>query len=122
VKAWRLENLELSGSDCFVLDMLSVNMPHHVMDLVSPLTFLSQLCFSLFCVYVLLSIYIYGMSTKYLFLKTVCYLYNGNLTLYYTVMFIGTVRYIAVGFFVVCRVNNNDLAKFKYKLYRIRIS
>ena len=35
VKAWRLENMELSGSDCFVLDMLSVNMPHHIMDLVS---------------------------------------------------------------------------------------
>lgn len=34
VKAWRLENLELTGSDCFILDMLSVNMPHHVMDLV----------------------------------------------------------------------------------------
>ncbi len=35
VKAWRLENLELTGSDCFILDMLSVNMPHHVMDHVS---------------------------------------------------------------------------------------
>ncbi len=68
------------------------------------------------------------MSTKYLFIKTeilsdtVCYQYDGNLTLYYTVLFIGTVRFITVGFFVVCRGNNNDLAKFKYKLYRTGIS
>jgi len=32
VRAWRLENLELSGADCFVLDMLSDNLPHPVMD------------------------------------------------------------------------------------------
>jgi len=32
VKAWRLENLDLTGSDCFVLDMLAVNIPHHIMD------------------------------------------------------------------------------------------
>jgi hypothetical protein len=32
VKAWRLDNLDLSGADCFVLDMLSANVPHHVMD------------------------------------------------------------------------------------------
>lgn len=32
VKAWRLDNLELSGADCFVLDMLADNLPHNVMD------------------------------------------------------------------------------------------
>jgi len=32
VRAWRLDNLDLSGADCFVLDMLSDNMPHNVMD------------------------------------------------------------------------------------------
>eukprot|EP00092_Neocalanus_flemingeri_P061273 GFUD01073628.1.p2 GENE.GFUD01073628.1~~GFUD01073628.1.p2 ORF type:complete len:185 (+),score=35.78 GFUD01073628.1:3-557(+) len=32
VRAWRLENLELSGADCFVLDMLGDNIPHPVMD------------------------------------------------------------------------------------------
>jgi len=32
VKAWRLENLELTGADCFVLDMLAANVPHHIMD------------------------------------------------------------------------------------------
>ena len=32
VKAWRLENLELTGSDCFVLDMLAVNIPHNILD------------------------------------------------------------------------------------------
>jgi hypothetical protein len=32
VKAWRLENLELTGVDCFVLDMLAVNIPHNIMD------------------------------------------------------------------------------------------
>ena len=32
VKAWRLENLELTGADCFVLDMLAVNIPHNIMD------------------------------------------------------------------------------------------
>jgi len=32
VKAWRLDNLSLTGADCFVLDMLSANVPHHVMD------------------------------------------------------------------------------------------
>jgi len=32
VRAWRLENLELSGADCFVLDMLSENVPPQVMD------------------------------------------------------------------------------------------
>jgi len=32
VRAWRLDNLELSGADCFVLDMLADNLPHTVMD------------------------------------------------------------------------------------------
>jgi len=32
VRAWRLDNLELSGADCFVLDMLCDNIPHPVMD------------------------------------------------------------------------------------------
>merc|ERR1711992_1615 len=32
VRAWRLENLELSGADCFVLDLLGDNIPHPVMD------------------------------------------------------------------------------------------
>jgi len=32
VRAWRLDNLELSGADCFVLDMLADNLPHNVMD------------------------------------------------------------------------------------------
>jgi len=32
VKAWSLENLELNSADCFVLDMLAANIPHHVMD------------------------------------------------------------------------------------------
>jgi len=32
VRAWRLENLELSGADCFVLDMLADNLPHTMMD------------------------------------------------------------------------------------------
>jgi len=32
VRAWRLENLELSGADCFVLDMLSDNIPPQCMD------------------------------------------------------------------------------------------
>jgi|LakMenE18May11ns_1017337.scaffolds.fasta_scaffold02403_2 hypothetical protein len=39
VKAWRLQNLqdvlELTGSDSFILDMLSANIPHHVLDNVS---------------------------------------------------------------------------------------
>ena len=39
VRAWRLDNLELSGADCFVLDMLADNLPHTVMDQVSFLTF-----------------------------------------------------------------------------------
>ena len=34
VQAWRLENLELSSSEYFVLDMLSDNLPHTTMDLV----------------------------------------------------------------------------------------
>ena len=34
MKAWRLENLELTGADCFVLDMLAANVPHHIMDAV----------------------------------------------------------------------------------------
>ena len=34
VKAWRLENLELSSADCFVLDMLAANIPHNIMDMV----------------------------------------------------------------------------------------
>jgi len=32
VRAWRLENLDLSGADCFVLDKLSDNMPMQDMD------------------------------------------------------------------------------------------
>jgi len=32
VRAWRLENLELSGADCFVLDKLADNMPMQNMD------------------------------------------------------------------------------------------
>lgn len=32
VRAWRLDNLELSGADCFVLHMLSDNLPCTVMD------------------------------------------------------------------------------------------
>ena len=50
VRAWRLDNLELSGADCFVLDMLADNLPHQVMDQVSFLTFLFVfvLCFSHF--------------------------------------------------------------------------
>jgi len=32
VRAWRLDNLELSGADCFMLDMLADNLPHPVMD------------------------------------------------------------------------------------------
>ena len=35
VRAWRLDNLELSGADCFMLDMLADNLPHPVMDQVS---------------------------------------------------------------------------------------
>ena len=40
VRAYRLDNLVLSGADCFVLDMLADNLPHQVMDQVSFLTFL----------------------------------------------------------------------------------
>jgi hypothetical protein len=32
VRAYRLDNLVLSGADCFVLDMLADNLPHQVMD------------------------------------------------------------------------------------------
>jgi len=32
VRAWRLENLELSGADCFVLEMLADNIPPQNMD------------------------------------------------------------------------------------------
>jgi len=32
VRAWRLENLELSGADCFVLDLLGDNLGHPIMD------------------------------------------------------------------------------------------
>jgi len=32
VKAWRLDNLDLNSAECFVLDMLAANIPHHVMD------------------------------------------------------------------------------------------
>jgi len=32
VKAWSLDNLDLSSGDCFVLDMLAANVPHYVMD------------------------------------------------------------------------------------------
>jgi len=32
VKAWRLENLDLDGADCFVLECLAANIPHNVMD------------------------------------------------------------------------------------------
>ena len=32
VRAWRLENLELSGADCFVLEKVGDNLPHTVMD------------------------------------------------------------------------------------------
>ena len=32
VRAWRLENLELSGADCFVLDLLGDNIPNPMMD------------------------------------------------------------------------------------------
>ena len=42
VRAWRLDNLELSGADCFVLDMLADNLPHTVMDQVS--SFLAFAC------------------------------------------------------------------------------
>ena len=35
VRAWRLDNLELSGADCFMLDMLADNLPHPVMDQVT---------------------------------------------------------------------------------------
>ena len=50
VRAYRLDNLVLSGADCFVLDMLADNLPHQVMDQVSFLTFLFLfvLCFSHF--------------------------------------------------------------------------
>ena len=44
VRAWRLDNLELSGADCFVLDMLADNLPHTVMDQVSFLTFSTLIC------------------------------------------------------------------------------
>ena len=39
VKAWRLKNLELTGADCFVLDMLAVNIPYNLMDQVGKLLF-----------------------------------------------------------------------------------
>ena len=50
VRAYRLDNLVLSGADCFVLGMLADNLPHQVMDQVSFLTFLFLfvLCFSHF--------------------------------------------------------------------------
>jgi len=32
VKAWRLNNLQLSGADCFVLDLIGDNIPQPVMD------------------------------------------------------------------------------------------
>jgi len=32
VRARRMKNLELSGADCFVLDMLADNMPHNLLD------------------------------------------------------------------------------------------
>ena len=48
VRAWRLENLDLTGADCFVLDMLAANLPHNVMDQVGDTVFLLLLhiCYS----------------------------------------------------------------------------
>ena len=42
VRAWRLDNLELSGADCFVLDMLADNLPHTVMDQVREINIKQQ--------------------------------------------------------------------------------
>ena len=47
VRAYRLDNLVLSGADCFVLDMLADNLPHQVMDQVS---FLVCIVFLTFCI------------------------------------------------------------------------